>query len=156
MTAGVPGLGLGGLFALFAALGLPLLRSRSRGGAGRLFAMALLIVAAAVLAWQSLAWLYSAVSSGASTGSAGDTLKRGPAAVAQPVMGHLFGMPVIAISLALMTFLLLAGELSFRVLGVRPTPLPPPVPAPTGLVDEPQRVRSVTLEEPQLEAQASG
>lgn len=130
MTAGVPGLGLGGLFALLAAFCLPLLRNRPRDGAPHLFAMAIVIAAAAVLAWQTLSWLYSSVTSSDS----GDTTERlartGSAALTQPVIGHLFGLPVIAISVALLALLLLSGEVLFRVLGVRPTPLPPAIPAP--------------------------
>ena len=131
MTAGVPGLGLGGLFALLAALCIPLLRRSPRDGAPRLFGMAVLIAVAAIAAWQSVSWLYSVVSSGSSGTTTEHFANSGPAALTQPVVGHLFGVPVIAISLFLMTLLLFTGEVLFRVLGVRPTPLPPPIPAPT-------------------------
>jgi hypothetical protein len=129
MTAGVPGLGLGGLFALFAALCLPMLASGSRRGSGRLVGMALIIVVAALVAWQSVNWLYSVVS-GQPVEAAWHSLSSGPAALTQPVVGQPFTMPVLVISLALMITLLLGGELLYRVLGVRPTPLPPPIPAP--------------------------
>lgn len=131
MTAGVPGLGLGGLFALLAALYLPLLRTGSKRGSGRLFAMAIVIVAAALLAWQCVSWLYTAVSSGqpAPIGHG----KTGGVAMAMQPLGQLFGVPVIVISLVLMTLLLVAGEVLFRVLGVRRTPMPAPIPRPAAV-----------------------
>jgi len=132
MTAGVPGLGLGGLFALLAALCLPLLRSSSRRHRLRLFGMALLIVVAAVLAWQSLSWLYSVVSSGDTGAATGHLVKSGHA-ITQPVVGRAFGVPVIVISFVVLALLLLAGEALFRTLGERRTPMPPPIPAPLKL-----------------------
>jgi hypothetical protein len=104
--------------------------------------MAMSIVLAAVLAWQIVSWLYSVVSStqatsvstvvssGHSAGHVQHLVRSGPAALTQPVLGHLFGVPVLVISGALLVLLLGAGELLFRVLGVRPTPLPAAIPAP--------------------------
>ncbi len=126
MTAGVPGLGLGGLFALIAAFGLPLLSRTSRRSGSRLVGMAIIIVLAAIAAWRSATWLYSV----ATESHAHDLARSGGSVLAHPVVGQLFGVPVIVVSVLLLTLLLMLGEILFLVLGVRPTPLPPPIPAP--------------------------
>lgn len=131
MTAGVPGLGLGGLFALFAALCLPMLRTSSRRGTFRLFAMALSIVVAALLAWQFVAWLYQVVTTGEAA-AAPSTHVSAAEARSVPFLGELFGIPVILVSVLLLGVLLFAGEVLYRVLGVRPTPTPPAI-LPLGL-----------------------
>jgi hypothetical protein len=129
MTAGVPGLGLGGLFALLAALCLPMLRSR-RGSAARLVGMALVIVVAAIAAWQVVAWLYTVVSSPDERSSVTGAEIGGAHGLSHPAIGQLFGVPIIVISVGLMLAMLAGGEALYRILGVRPTPTPPPIPAP--------------------------
>ncbi len=99
--------------------------------------MALLIVAAAILSWQSVTWLYSVMSTGDSADATQQLTTSGPIALTQSAVGHVFGVPLIAISTFLMTLLLLMGEVLFRVLGVSPTPLPPPIPAPEAASENP-------------------
>ena len=54
MTAGVPGLGLSGLFVLLSALALPLARrrKRTRGRVAALFRLGLVMTAAVIASWQ--------------------------------------------------------------------------------------------------------
>lgn len=130
MTAGVPGLGLSGLFALLAAFSLPLLRSSPRRSGTRLTGMAILIAVVAVAAWQTVSWLYSVFSDRHPSLGAQRLVGSGQDVLTNPAIGQLFGVPVLVISIGLVMTLLVAGEVLFRVLGVRPTPLPPSIPEP--------------------------
>ena len=120
MNAGLPGLGLSGLFVLLSALTLPLvhwLRSprqkARRPKVGPLFALAAGITAAAVVSWMLLAFVVDLTNPSRSHGS---TASFG-----------IFGVPVIVVSLGILALLLALPEVLLRVLGTRPTPAVAPV-----------------------------
>jgi len=92
--------------------------------------MALVIVAAAFLAWRFAAFLGTVAAEGNPSEQAQQLSTSGHSVVSQPALGPLWGAPVIVVSMSLLLVLLGTGEALFRVLGVRPTPMPPPIPAP--------------------------
>jgi peptidoglycan/LPS O-acetylase OafA/YrhL len=102
VTAGIPGLGLSGLFMLASALMLPFLRrrnrraSRRRSAGGRLVAMAV-----AMGALVSGVWVF----------------------VGAPRSGP----PLVLVSLAILGAILAVAELALHLIGAEPTPTPPPV-----------------------------
>lgn len=118
MTAGIPGLGLSGLFALLCALGLPLARGR-RVPITRLLGLAVVMAAGVLLTWEAIV--------------EGITVLHGTGVVSNrsftsATLGHGFWqVPVIAISSSIMVLLIAAGEALLHLVGVKPTPTPPPV-----------------------------
>lgn len=118
MTAGIPGLGLSGLFALLCALSLPLARRR-RVPVTRLLGLAAVMAAAVVLTWETLVEVLAVLHGAGVTGPR----LRPPA-----ILGHGFWqVPIIAISAATMVLVIAAGEALLHLVGVRPTPTPAPV-----------------------------
>jgi hypothetical protein len=119
MSAGLPGLGLSGLFVLLTALALPAVhhlrspRPAKPARFGALFALAVSIAAVAVLSWMLLAFVVDEVQPSQRHGSVGSF--------------QIFGAPVIAASLAILTAILLLPEVLLHLLGTRPTPKVPPV-----------------------------
>lgn len=119
ITAGIPGLGLSGLFALLCALGLPLAPHRRRVPVTRLLGLAVVMAAGVLLTWEAIV--------------EGVTVLHGTGVVSNrsfttATLGHGFWqVPVIAISSSVMVLLIAAGEVLLHLVGVRPTPTPPPV-----------------------------
>jgi hypothetical protein len=120
MTAGVPGLGLSGLFTLLSALYLPLNRRKAPSPVGRLVKLAVAMGVVLLLA---------------STAFTDAVAAFGNHVVASPSR-HLAGIfsssgtwrvPLILVSAAIMLLLLAAGEALLHLVGPRPTPTPPPV-----------------------------
>jgi hypothetical protein len=116
LTAGVPGLGLSGLFVLMSALALPAVR---RNGAPRrrvavLFRLGVIMSVAVIGTWQAIsATTFTLIGHG----SAGLLLG-----------GWSWPAPIIVISAAVMLLVILASEALLHLVGVRLTPTPPPVP----------------------------
>jgi hypothetical protein len=120
ITAGVPGLGLSGLFVLLSGLALPLAR-RWRGQrvpVARLFGLAVIMIAAIIVTWEVIFGVATALHTAAPTRSlGGGTL----------VSHSSRGLPIIAISFSILVLLIATGEALLHLVGVRPTPTPPPV-----------------------------
>jgi len=114
MTAGVPGLGLSGLFALLSALVLPALPrgSRRRRQVVPLFVLALVITAAVLGSWELISAL---------VGTAGRDGK------AVSISGQA-GVPILVISLTLMCAVIGVAETLHLVVGLTPTPTPEAIP----------------------------
>jgi hypothetical protein len=133
MTAGVPGLGLSGLFALLSALALPLTRRDAprRRQMVAPFVLAVVISVAVVAAWQMVAALVAVAA------------RSGHAAHG--------GVPILVISVAVVCEIVAYAEVVFRVFPHQPTPSPEPIPtrfrpspAPPGrsaLLESAQRLR---------------
>ena len=120
ITAGVPGLGLSGLFVLLSGLALPLAR-RWRGQrvpVARLFGLAMIMIAAIIVTWELIFGVAAALHTAAPARSlGGGTL----------VSHSSRGLPIIAISASILVLLIATGEALLHLVGVRPTPTPPPV-----------------------------
>jgi hypothetical protein len=118
MAAGVPGLGLSGLFVLLSGLALPLTRRRGPGmPVARLFGLAVTMTAAIIVTWELIFVAATALHPAAPTRPPGGT-----------VAGHgSWGLPIIAISASIIVLLIAIGEALLHLVGVRPTPTPPPV-----------------------------
>lgn len=118
MTAGVPGLGLSGLFLMASIIVMPFLRRRPaevRSTPRRgLFGLA---AAIAVATWAS--WTLVAVGVGIGTGADGTR--------SASLGGTVAGMPAILVSLALVALLVAITEILARLLPHRPTPSEPPI-----------------------------
>lgn len=116
MTAGVPGLGLAGLFLMASVLAMPLLRRRpGEVRPTRRRALVTLAVAIAGATWGT--WALVAVAVGA--GREG--------ARAAGLGGSFAGIPALAISVAIVGLILAATEMLALILGPRPTPTEPPI-----------------------------
>ena len=119
IIAGVPGLGLSGLFVLLSGLALPLAR-RWRGQrvpVARLFGLAVIMTAAIIVTWEVIFRAATALHATAPTRPLGGTL-----------VGHdSQGLPILAISASIVVLLIATGEALLYLVGVRPTPTPPPV-----------------------------
>jgi hypothetical protein len=140
MTAGLPGLGLSGLFVVLSTIILPTVRPKRRRSrqlvtndglavialpaAGRrrrqqrqqivaLVGMTVAIVLTAVLEWDVI------------TSAVGGPTRRSTAGTATAAPHT--GLPIIVISLSILTGILIAAELLFRLVGSKPSPMPPPV-----------------------------
>jgi hypothetical protein len=106
VTAGLPALGLNGLFVILCALVIPL-RRRADGRPRRtrfLVALAIAVSIATVALWQL----------GLSAATRGPTVS--------------LGVPAILITLGVLGGILLVPELQYRLQGVRPTATPPAIP----------------------------
>ena len=121
ITAGVPGLGLSGLFVLLSGLVLPLARLRRgpRVPVTRLFGLAVIMTAAIIVTWEVIF---------------GAAALLHTAAPARPLSGTLAGhgpgrLPIIAVSASIMLLVIATGEVLLHLVGVRPTPTPPPIEA---------------------------
>ena len=121
ITAGVPGLGLSGLFVLLSGLVLPLARRRrgSRVPVARLFGLAVIMTAAIIVTWAVLVRAATALHATAPTRPLGGTV----------VSHDSQGLPILAISVSIMLLLIATGEVLRLLVGVRPTPTPPPIEA---------------------------
>ena len=121
ITAGVPGLGLSGLFVLLSGLVLPLARRRrgSRVPVARLFGLAVIMTAAIIVTWAVLFRAATALHATAPTRPLGGTV----------VSHDSQGLPILAISVSIMLLLIATGEVLRLLVGVRPTPTPPPIEA---------------------------
>ena len=118
ITAGIPGLGLSGLFALLCALSLPLSRRR-RVPVTRLLCLAVIMTAAVILTWEAIVEGITVLHGAGAAGSHGLTGR---------ILGHGFWqVPVIAVSASIMVLVIAAGEALLQLVGVKPTPTPPPV-----------------------------
>jgi hypothetical protein len=113
MNAGLPGLGLSGLFVVLTTLGMPLVRARRRRRSWQpLFVLAALVATVGVLGWIAASLFVAGPLGGRRTHS-----------------GSVVGLPVFVLSLAILAVLLLAPEVLLWTIGTRPTPALPPVPA---------------------------
>jgi hypothetical protein len=133
ITAGIPGLGLSGLFVLISALSLPLARRGrdSRAVVARLFRLAVIMTAAIILTWEAIVEAFTALhparrSSAQPAGRA--VAGSGPGFWHLPGIGS-WHLPIIAISLAIIVLVVATAEALLQLVGVRPTPTPPPVEA---------------------------
>ena len=116
MTAGVPGLGLSGLFLLASVIAMPMLRRRpGEVRPTRRRGLAVMAVAIAATTWAA----GSVVSLAAGIGT-GEARTAG-------LGGTVAGVPAILVSLAIVTLVVVMTEFLALVLRSRPTPTPPPV-----------------------------
>src|SRR4051812_16839372 len=130
MSAGLPGLGLSGLFVLLSALVLPLAHGfRSRTSLGHrvriapLLGLTAAITAAALCSWWIVALLvHTVVSSGSKTSSGA---------------AEIYGVPVIVVSLGILAVVLVLPEVLLHTIGTKPTPAVPPVERPRRLTEPP-------------------
>jgi len=110
MTAGLPGIGLGGIFVVLCALVIPVatrLRGYARGPTRSLFVLALV---SAVAGSVALAITFKVT---------------GLNVFESRIVS--FGAPVVVVSFLILILVLLVPELQYRVSGVRPTAPPPTV-----------------------------
>ena len=125
ITAGVPGLGLSGLFVLLSGLVLPLARRRrgSRVPVARLFGLAVIMTAAIIVTWEVI--VVAVTATGTAKAGATHPLGNGdPVAVpgSSPVR-----VPIIVLSVSILVLVIATGAALLRMVGVRPTPSPPPL-----------------------------
>lgn len=120
MTAGVPGLGLSGLFVLICAVVMPLRAARRHEPAAHpvrplgMLGIAAVIIAAVWLTWLTASSVVQRVSTGDGRHQAGP-------------LGEFFGLPLVVVSLAILATVLLGAELASHIVATRPTPTDPPV-----------------------------
>jgi hypothetical protein len=122
VTAGVPGLGLSGLFVLMSALALPLAR---RGGLPRgrlitLFKLGVVMSVTVIASWQAMSKALAFINHDASSAHG-----HAPAGLVLGVWS--WPAPVVVISASVMVLVIFAGEVLFQLVGTRLTPTPPPV-----------------------------
>ncbi|MBO0822642.1 MAG: hypothetical protein J2P27_02150 [Actinobacteria bacterium] len=119
MIAGVPGLGLSGLFVLLSALALPLARRRTarRVQVARLFTLAIIMTAAVILSWKAIVATADAIHTGG----------QAPPVTATMSGYAIWRLPVIVVSITIMTAVLAMAKALLHLVGVKPTPTPPPV-----------------------------
>lgn len=111
MSAGLPGLGLGGLFVMICGFATSVVPGSRHRDWKRLFVLTFVLTVVGVLTWTSFtaaADLLQGRSSGRFAGS-------------------LFGAPVLLVSLAILAGLLVVPELLLWTVGTRATPTLPPV-----------------------------
>jgi hypothetical protein len=146
MTAGVPGLGLSGLFVMLSAAIMPLWRLR-RGQTNRvrpvrvhtILGLALVIAAATWLTWEALAF----------------TIGRLAGTQRHVNFGTFAGLPIILASLLMVFVIIGAAELVARVVPANPTPVNPPVRSVrTAPRPEPAAPQAAASDEPIDETQA--
>jgi hypothetical protein len=122
VSAGVPGLGLSGLFVLLSALALPLARRRGppRRRVAALFTLGVVMSAVAMASWRAVAEAVTIIHHPATRahGHRPAPTFLGPAS--WPAL-------VLVISASIMVLVLLAAEALLHLVGVTPTPTPPPV-----------------------------
>jgi len=116
MTAGVPGLGLSGLFTLFSALVLPLNRRKAPSPIGRLVMLAVAIGVALVLSSD----VFTSVVT---------PLRDHIVPVHGQRLTGIWQAPVVLISAIIMVLVLATGEVLLHLVGTKPTPTPPPITA---------------------------
>jgi len=122
VSAGIPGLGLSGLFVLLSALALPFARRRSGSGwpYKNLLILGVVMSALSIVLWQACSEVVTLIhphtSNGHSHHSVGGTLT-----------GGAWSAPLILISLSIMVLVVLGAEALSRLIGVTLTPTPPPV-----------------------------
>jgi len=105
---------------LLSGLVLPLARRRrgQRVPVARLFGLAVIMIAAIIVTWELIFGVVTALHTAAPTRSlGGGTL----------VSHGSRGLPIIAISASILVLLIATGEALLHLVGVRPTPTPPPV-----------------------------
>jgi hypothetical protein len=137
MSAGLPGLGLSGLFVLLSALGTPIIqlfRTRHRR-AGRtrvapIFALALVMAIAMVGIWEGVV---------EGVGLLGYHASNRESATASTAYAS---VPVVLVSLCILVAIVTTAELALHLSGPRTTPTPPPLPFPS---DTGQRPPSVAM-----------
>jgi len=116
VTAGVPGLGLSGLFLVASVLVMPLLRRRpGEVRPTRRRALVVLAVAIAAATWGTWALVAGAVGAG----------REG--ARAAGLGGTHAGVPALLVSIAIVALILAVTEILALVLRPRPTPTEPPI-----------------------------
>jgi hypothetical protein len=107
---------------LLSAFALPLARRRAlrrgpRVRIGRLFWMAVVMAAAIILSWEAIVEAVTVLHAGAHAPSIGGALG-----------GHgLWRLPIIAISASIMVLVIATAEALLHLVGVKPTPTPPPI-----------------------------
>ena len=119
----MPGLGLSGLFVLLSALALPLTRRRGVP-VGRLFGLAAVMAAAIILTWEVITVVVTATASGTTAGAAHPLGNGVPIAIPGASSVR---VPILVISASIMVLLIATGAALLRLIGVRPTPSPPPI-----------------------------
>jgi len=153
MGAGIPGLGLSGLFVLLSALGLPFARRRApvRRPSSTLFKLAVFMTAITIVLWQAVSGVITLIhpdpSSGHAHRMAGSALGAGP-----------WPVPILLISVALMILVVLGAEALLHLVGVTLTPTPPPVqprplaaPLPNAMTAAAWKTPSVQTVSPELQ-----
>jgi hypothetical protein len=123
MTAGIPGLGLSGVFVMLSAILTPLWCAVRRDSSPvrpvrvrSILGLALLIVLVTWATWEVLAF------------AMGHTVD-GTHEHAHAHFGTFMGVPILLISLGMLFAIVGTAEVMARVLPVRPTPVNPPVPS---------------------------
>lgn len=116
MTAGLPAMGLSGLFVLLTALALPFMRPGREAYAAmkdrriaRTFLLAALSTLLAGATWTLIEVVHRVFAAGPATANS--------------------GAPVLAVSLGVLAVVILLPEVLLLALGTRPTPTPPPIAA---------------------------
>jgi hypothetical protein len=124
----VPGLGLSGLFVLLSALALPLTRRRGVP-VGRLFGLAAVMTAAIILTWEVIVVAVTATATATATGAAkaGATHPLGNGVPVAVPGSSSVRVPIIVLSASILVLVIATGAALLRMVGVRPTPSPPPL-----------------------------
>jgi len=122
MTAGVPGLGLSGLFTLLCALVLPVNRRKAPSPIGRLVTLAVVMGATLIVTSEGVAVVMRELGRKI-------TAAHGQHTAGIVVWPEIWRAPVIVISASIMVLVLAVGEALLHLVGTRPTPTPPPITA---------------------------
>lgn len=122
MIAGLPGVGLSGLFVLLSALGAPIIElarpQRGRVGRGRvaaLFGLSIVMVLGLVGAWNALVLVARLLGHPAHHPSG-------------PSFTPVASVPVVVVSLCIVLAIVAAAEVALHVVRPQLTPTPPPLP----------------------------
>jgi len=123
VSAGLPGLGLSGLFVLLSAMATPIFELARRGRCRadrmrvlRIFALSVVMVIAVVGVWNGIILVAKVVAHHSSP--------RLSAAGSTPIAS----VPVLVLSLGIILAIVVAAELARHVVKPRFTPTPPPIP----------------------------
>ena len=116
---------------LLSALALPLARRRGVPVA-RLFRLAVIMAAAIILTWEVIVVMVTQVPAAATAGSAHSvtgTAHSFSGTIDIHAMNGSLRVPIIAISASIMVLVIATGAALLRLVGVKPTPTPPPIEA---------------------------
>ena len=122
----MPGLGLSGLFVLLSALALPLTRRRGVP-VGRLFGLAAVMAAAIILTWEVIVVAVTATATATGAAKAGTTHPIGNGVPIAIPGSSSVRVPIIVLSVSILVLVIATGAALLRMVGVRPTPSPPPL-----------------------------
>jgi hypothetical protein len=122
MTAGIPGVGLSGLFIILSALALPLARRTDtpHRRVGTPFKLGVVMTVCAVVTWQAISEAVTLFHHQAMS-THGHRFAGGISTVG------FWPAHVLVISVSIMVLVLLGAEALLHVVGVKLTPTPPPV-----------------------------